>query len=102
MMVTDYDAPRIPTDELPANESLEALQARNSEHTQRPLIDLEDDETHEVFDIPSVTLEEEFTVYVVPEQGDEFTCSSCFLVRHRSQISRWTTNDLSICLECDS
>ena len=30
---------------------------------------------------------EELTVRVLPRQADEFTCFSCFLVKHRSQIA---------------
>lgn len=29
---------------------------------------------------------ETLTVKVIPEQPDEFTCRSCFLVKHRSQL----------------
>jgi hypothetical protein len=29
----------------------------------------------------------EITVRVVPKQADEFTCSSCFLVRHRNRLA---------------
>ena len=31
---------------------------------------------------------------------DEFTCSSCFLVHHRSQLARETKGKL-ICRDCD-
>jgi hypothetical protein len=43
---------------------------------------------------------EELTVIVVPEQSDEFTCSSCFLVRHRSQIAL-EKNGLKFCRDCE-
>jgi len=34
---------------------------------------------------------------VVPRQADEFTCSRCFLVRHRSQLA---DEKKGICREC--
>ena len=40
---------------------------------------------------------EELTVRVVPKQLDEFTCMSCFLVRHRSQLAN---EKKMICKEC--
>ena len=41
------------------------------------------------YDLPGADLSgEELTVQIVAAQADEFTCSSCFLVRHRSQIAR--------------
>ncbi|AXJ08944.1 DUF4193 family protein [Arthrobacter sp. PM3] len=42
---------------------------------------------------------EELIVQIVPQAEDEFTCYSCFLVRHRSQIFR-KTNGRAYCLEC--
>ncbi|MDR2748749.1 MAG: DUF4193 domain-containing protein [Bifidobacteriaceae bacterium] len=36
---------------------------------------------------------------VVPPQNDEFTCSECFLVKHKSQLGK-TEKGLSICKEC--
>jgi hypothetical protein len=40
-------------------------------------------------------------VAVIPEQVDEFTCVSCFLVRHRSQLTRHQ-NGTSYCTDCES
>ncbi|MSY17525.1 MAG: DUF4193 family protein, partial [Actinobacteria bacterium] len=41
-------------------------------------------ENHE---LPGADLSEEsLTVRVVPRQSDEFTCSRCYLVQHRSQV----------------
>jgi Domain of unknown function (DUF4193) len=36
---------------------------------------------------------------VIPQQADEFTCSSCFLVHHRSQLAIGRGNQM-ICAEC--
>ncbi len=35
-------------------------------------------------------------VRVVPKQADEFTCSSCFLVHHRSRLARGNNGDLDL------
>lgn len=79
-MATDYDAPRTRTEDEPANEFLEAIQARASATTQTAVIDLEDTDTAEGIDLPGADLaHEKLTVAVIPEQADEFTCASCFL-----------------------
>ena len=89
-MATDYDAPRTRPEDEPANESLEAIQAQRSATTQTAGIDL-----------PGADLShEELTVAVVPEQVDEFTCASCFLVRHRSQLAR-RTGGAGYCTDCE-
>lgn len=43
---------------------------------------------------------EELTVQVIPQANDEFTCYSCFLVRHRSQIAREKEGH-AYCIECE-
>jgi hypothetical protein len=95
-MATDYDAPRGGGVEL-AEDSLEDLKARRDD-TQSAVVDI--DETGEVFELPSADLlDEELTVAVVPMQSDEFRCSRCFLVHHRSQLAGQRGGDL-ICREC--
>ena len=42
---------------------------------------------------------EELTVKVLPKQADEFTCSSCFLVHHRSRLAEEHNGQL-ICRDC--
>ena len=42
---------------------------------------------------------EEMSVRVVPRQADEFTCTSCFLVHHRSQLATDGKNG-PVCTEC--
>ena len=97
-MATDYDAPRKQEEESPAD-SLEALQASRSGNAQTAVID--ENDTAEGIDLPGADLSnEELTVIVVPEQSDEFTCSSCFLVRHRSQVAR-EKDGLKYCRECE-
>ncbi|GGG63846.1 dUTPase [Kocuria dechangensis] len=101
MATTDYDAPRTRAEDEPANESLEALRARTNTATRAPGIDLEDADTAEGIDLPGADLShEELTVAVIPEQQDEFTCASCFLVRHRSQLAR-QKGDMTYCTDCE-
>ncbi|GGG69991.1 hypothetical protein GCM10011374_38140 [Kocuria dechangensis] len=101
MATTDYDAPRTQPEDEPANESLVAVRARTSTTTRAPEIDLEDADTAEGIDLPGADLShEELTVTVIPEQLDEFTCASCFLVRHRSQLAR-QKGGTGYCTDCE-
>ena len=43
----------------------------------------------------------ELVVQVIAQAADEFTCYSCFLVRHRSQVER-ESKDHSYCADCES
>ena len=49
-------------------------------------------------DLPGADLSaEELTVRVLPRQADEFTCKSCFLVHHRSQLA---DEKSMVCTDC--
>jgi hypothetical protein len=96
MATTDYDAPRTGGVEL-AEDSLEELQGRRAD-AQSAVVDVDD--TADVFELPGAEfLDEELSVAVVPMRGDEFRCSSCFLVHHRSQLAA-QRGDALICREC--
>lgn len=98
-MATDYDAPRKTDDEL-NEDSLEELKARRSEKSS-PVVDEDETEAAEGFELPGADLSnEELSVRVLPRQADEFTCASCFLVHHRSQLARVDGN-LAYCTECE-
>ena len=97
-MTVDYDAPRRTTVEA-EEDSLEALAARRNEASASAL-DLDEPDVVESYELPGADLsDEELTVRVVPKQPDEFTCSSCFLVQHRSRLASGN-NGHSICLDC--
>src|SRR5271156_2992005 len=101
-MATDYDAPRRgDVDEL-SEDSLEELKARRAE-AQSGAIDVDETELNESLELPGADLSslsgEELTVRVIPKQEDEFTCSSCFLVHHRSRLAREKNGQL-ICRDC--
>jgi hypothetical protein len=93
---TDYDAPRGAVADL-AEDSLDELKARRT--TTQALVDL-DEVDADGFELPGAELaDEELSVAVVPMRSDEFRCSRCFLVHHRSQ--RVTARDGSdICRDC--
>jgi hypothetical protein len=42
---------------------------------------------------------EELSFTVIPQRADEFTCSSCYLVQHRSRM-RNSSRGLPICADC--
>ncbi|MFV0533700.1 MAG: DUF4193 domain-containing protein [Cumulibacter sp.] len=97
-MATDYDAPRRNESDDLGEDSLEELKARRAEN-QSSAIDVDDSDLEPV-ELPGADLSaEELTVTVVPKQSDEFTCSSCFLVQHRSRLAVEKKNQL-ICRDC--
>jgi hypothetical protein len=97
-MATDYDAPR--RDEVDLGEdSLEELKSRRVD-AQSAIVDVDETEVAESFELPGADLtDEELTVKVLPMQADEFRCSRCFLVHHRSQLAVERNGEM-ICREC--
>ena len=97
-MATDYDAPRKTDDDL-AEGALEELKARRVEKSSSS-VDVDEAEQAEGFELPGADLSgEELSVRVIPRQADEFTCSKCFLVHHRSQLAKEVGGQL-VCREC--
>jgi hypothetical protein len=86
-MATDYDAPRASADtDEQTEQSLEALKARRAEAAADLGDDVDPFEAE--LDLPGADLsDEELTVRVLPRQADEFTCTRCYLVHHRSQLA---------------
>ena len=98
-MATDYDAPRKQDDEL-KEDSIEELQQTRRSDSQSAGVDEDEAAAAESFELPGADLSnEELSVVVLPAQEDEFTCGSCFLVRHRSQIAE-EKDGMKICVEC--
>ena len=97
-MATDYDAPRKTDDEL-NEESIEELKSRRVDKSTSS-VDVDETEQAEGFELPGADLSgEELSVRVIPRQADEFTCSRCFLVHHRSQLAK-EVNGQMVCSEC--
>ena len=97
-MATDYDAPRKTDDEL-SEDSIEELKSRRVDKSASS-VDVDEAEQAEGFELPGADLsDEELSVRVLPRQADEFTCSRCFLVHHRSQLAK-EVNGQMVCTEC--
>jgi hypothetical protein len=97
-MATDYDAPRKTDDEM-SEDSLEELKNRRVDKASG-MVDVDEADLAESLELPGADLSnEELSVRVLPRQSDEFTCSSCFLVHHRSQLAGERNGQL-ICRDC--
>ena len=97
-MATDYDAPRKTDDDL-SEDSIEELKARRVD-TKAGAVDEDEIEAAEGFELPGADLSnEELSVRVLPRQADEFTCSSCFLVHHRSRLAS-EKGGMLVCTDC--
>ena len=93
-----YDWPRRPAVEID-DDSLEQLKARSTA-AQSPGVDLDDAEAAETFELPGADLSgEELTVTVIPMRPDEFRCTRCFLVHHRSMLTT-RPDGQEVCREC--
>ena len=99
MATTDHDAPRPGSIEDPDNDSLDAITAARKQ-AQSPNVDLDEGDTIDGLELPGADLSgEELTMPVIPKPADEFTCTSCFLVRHRSRLVS-TAGGPAICIDC--
>ncbi len=85
-MPVDYDAPRTQDDgsETEPIEEITSAQARATANRATP--GLGDTETDE-FELPGADLSDlHLVIEVKPQQSNEFTCTGCYLVRHRTQL----------------
>ena len=94
-MAQDYDSPRSKDED---EESLQEL-GKSTQNTTN-----EDDDENAIaedYELPGADLStEDASVTVIPMQGDEFICSECFLVKHRSQLAYTTADGEPVCKEC--
>jgi hypothetical protein len=94
---SDYDARRV-SDVDTARSALREL-APTLSGSSTSVIDDDPNDVH-FFDLPGADLSgEELSVQVIPERANEFTCSSCHLVQHRSRL-RHSGAGLPICADC--
>jgi Domain of unknown function (DUF4193) len=99
-VATDYDEVRSDVKES-QDRSLEALQSANAPDARSVVRELdESDGLDEAMTPGGEFVAEELIVQVIPQAEDEFTCYSCFLVRHRSQLAR-EKDGRSYCIECE-
>jgi hypothetical protein len=99
-VATDYDEVRTEVAES-NNASLEALKSAGAPDARSVMLELDETDTVEGIELPGADLSgEELIIQVIPQADDEFTCYSCFLVRHRSQIVR-DMNGHAYCTDCE-
>ena len=99
-MATDYDEVRSDVKES-QDRSLEALQSANAPDARSVVRDLDESDALDYAMTPGGEIvADELIVQVIPQAQDEFTCYSCFLVRHRSQLA-WEKNGHPYCIECE-
>lgn len=95
-MATDYDAPRTVDVADVAEHAIESL--KQNQATSKAGLGDDSDAVELGLDLPDADLSgEDLTIRILPRQADEFTCSSCFLVHHRSQLGN---GDGTLCLDC--
>lgn len=98
-MTVDFDAPRRAEAEDQSEAALGDLKVgRRSDTAQTAVIDAEDEA--DVFELPAAEVaDDELSVRVIPKQANEFTCSSCYLVLHRSRLARQVGARI-VCVDC--
>jgi Domain of unknown function (DUF4193) len=94
----DYDIVRTTdTDEI--SDDLLADIAKRHGGTATAVDDIDEADSGESIDLPGADIfAEELSVLVIPKQANEFTCSSCFLVLHRSRLANRAGQP--ICTDC--
>jgi hypothetical protein len=99
-VATDYDEVRPDVAES-RNASLQAVRSANSPDARSVVREMDETDTVDGVELPGADLSaEELIIQVIPQADDEFTCYSCFLVRHRSQIAR-RKNGHAYCSDCE-
>lgn len=83
-MAVDYDAPR----QTPADDTEDELSSLAVRRSTSKAGTADVDDTPDVFNASEIdAIDEELSVPVVPMRADEFRCSRCFLVHHRSRLA---------------
>ena len=93
-MTQDYDARK--SSSLEAEDSLDEIIARKPEQP----VGVAEDENDLAFEMELAggdDINDELNIRPVPQQSNEFTCRSCFLVKHRSQL---VNEKKTLCLDC--
>jgi hypothetical protein len=99
-VAADYDEVRSDVKES-QDRSLEDVQSANAPDARSVVTELDGaDGLDEGLTPGGEIISDELIVRVIPQAADEFTCYSCFLVHHRSQLAR-ESNGHSYCVECE-
>jgi len=94
----DYDKPRVPSGDVIDRDDEPVLSTKSSKSSS---IDPDDPMEDDVVGLAVVDLSgEDLTVKVIPKRSDEFTCTSCFLVHHRSRMAKNRIDDRIMCNDC--
>jgi hypothetical protein len=80
--------------------SLEALKSAKAPDAQSVVQELDEADALDGLTPGGEFIAEELVVQVIPQADDEFTCWSCFLVRHRSQKAR-EKDGHAYCVDCE-
>ncbi|CAM4113397.1 hypothetical protein MB901379_04582 [Mycobacterium basiliense] len=92
---SDYDARRVSDDS--SGTPLRELAPSMSKSAT--VVD-DDPNDASYFELPGADLSgEELSASVIPQRADEFTCSCCFLVQHRSRL-RHANGKRLVCADC--
>jgi hypothetical protein len=95
---SDYDVRRLSDNETQDRSALREL-ATTLPGLSTAVVDDDPSDVH-FFELPGADLSgEELSMRVIPQRADEFTCSRCFLVQHRSRL-RSSSSGLPICADC--
>ncbi|AQA02128.1 hypothetical protein BVC93_06465 [Mycobacterium sp. MS1601] len=95
--VTDYDAPRRRDIEDTPADPIREVASGLTLHGDA-MVDEDPSDLAELFELPGADLSgEELVVKIIPKRADEFTCTSCFLVYHRSRMASVTSQ---MCADC--
>lgn len=95
-MATDYDTPR--DAEATAAEQTASLDALRSQVPATESVVEDEANLLEDLELPGADLSSEIlSVAVVPQLADEFACTRCFLVQHRTRRAK---PGVDICVDC--
>lgn len=98
-MVVDHDARRPAPDDAVARSATHQV-SRWPFVGGEGSVDVDETELAEAFELPGADMSgEELRVRVVPQQTDEFVCTRCFLICHRTQRAAGA-GDLLVCRDC--
>lgn len=101
-MAQDYDRPKDKDDDDDDEETVKSLAGAQNDNDGSDDGDDDDDEEAiaENYELPGAVIKNaDSSVTVIPTQEDEFICSNCFLVKHRSQFA-YMKDGQPICKEC--
>lgn len=97
-MAQDYDAQRPDVAEKD-EETLKDVKSIDAPNARTVVLELDEADPQDE-ELPGAFINDELVVAVRPQAADEFTCGSCFLVRHHSQMAR-EKNGVKFCRDCE-